>query len=137
MLNSVASNLITTYIELGLGGLKYGTREFKGYDAFEISAPAQKVVTEKTELVWPEFYTLIYLPDEYLPDESMGVTVNTINAGEPFFRELLNSIDIYKTVPSSSGPAKPFLGLTSEWAGPGKGAKPGMENSNFFTAVKN
>ncbi len=34
----------------------------------------------------------------------------------------------------SSGPAKPFVGASSAWAGPGQGSKQGMENQNYFTS---
>ncbi len=34
----------------------------------------------------------------------------------------------------SSGPAKPFVGTTSAWAGPGQGAKSRMDSQNYFTS---
>ncbi len=38
-----------------------------------------------------------------------------------------------KSDSSSSGPAKPFVGASSAWAGPGQGSKQGMESSqNYF-----
>ena len=92
LLNGVSDGLVNNYIQLGLGGLKYGTRTYQGHDAFEISAPAQKMHADDGFWNWPAFYTLLYQPDE-----TASVTITATDTGESVFRKVLNSTTITKS----------------------------------------
>lgn len=89
LINGVAGDLVNNYTKRGLGGLKYRTLAYQGHDAFEISAPAQRINDGDVSWTWPEFHTLIYQPDE-----TVGATITAINTGELVFNKVLNATKI-------------------------------------------
>jgi hypothetical protein len=92
MIDAVSKNMIEYYGDLG--GVQYGTKTYKGHDAFEISNPAQKTDAENGGAwIWPESRTLVYQPDE-----GAGVTIQAVNAEESFFREMLDSTEVHRAV---------------------------------------
>ncbi len=91
IIDEAGNALVNNSIQAGIGGLKYGTRTYQGHDAFEISAPAQRIAANGGYWNWPEFFSLIYLQDEMT-----FVRITAINTGESIFRKVLNSTTITK-----------------------------------------
>lgn len=85
----LAAGMLASAAKSGLGGVKYGTRQYRGHDAFEISNPAQVTVEGNWTYTSPETYTLVYQPDPY-----SGVEIQSTNTGEEVFRAVLDSIEI-------------------------------------------
>lgn len=79
--------------ERGVGGYMYGMVTYKGHDAVEDYHPAQNLfqggrIVESL----PEMYSILYLIDDLTV-----VIVNADDAGEPIYREVLDSMNITKT----------------------------------------
>lgn len=128
----VADTLVGDAKTVGLGGLKYGVIEYRGYDAFEMYYPAQRIFDEDVGYIpYTESYLLAYQPDE------RTVIMIQTDAGESVYNELLSTLNVTKAVSNvkSGGLRASFIGPTSAYAGPGMGAKTGMENQNGVTVL--
>ena len=116
----------------GIGGYHYSMTSYRGRSAFEDSYPAQTV--------YKNGYFIGTVPESYSMasslDDRTGIQFTSKGTGEAFYREVLDSINITKNITDiiQQG-TKSFLGPTSAYAGPGKGAKPGMENQNAITVL--
>ena len=135
---SIVGNSLTQQIKYdGIGGHKSSTMDFKGYPAYQDSYPTQKNLVEGVYIENVESHTLVYEIDE-----RTVVTVVTIGDNVPY-QEILDTIEVTEapTKPTKYAPyisqqgTKSFLGPTSAYAGPGKGAKAGMENQNAVTVL--
>jgi len=138
-LQNIADFRIERAKEAGLGSYKYGMTTYQGYDAFEDSAPAQRGYQNGDFITTPEFYRITYMLDE-----KTTIIITSSGAGKALYQEILDYIDITniditkndtKSPQLETKETKSFLGPTSAWAGPNKGAKPGMENKNAITVL--
>lgn len=117
------SAMLRAYMTImGIDGYEDTVISYKGNPALSTYVPAQsKTINGTVYKLTNVGYSLWYTPDE---NTMVVVEAHTLN--NTTYTKLLDSLEVTKI-------HKPYIGPASAYAGPGKGAKPGLEDQNLIS----
>jgi hypothetical protein len=104
-LKSVINSKLQQVQEIGIGGHKYSTMDFRGYPAYQESFPAQIVSTTNGSAQYPASHALMYAFDERtaVAIVAMGDEVDTP------YQEILDTIEV-ADAPKKPTKYAPYVG---------------------------